>query len=35
MPMVLKLVLMLLFHFILTEMKEDTVISKAMYMVEI
>ena len=35
MPMVVKLVLMLLFHFIVTKMKEDTVNSNAMYMVEI
>ena len=35
MSMVVKLVLMLLFHFIATEMKEDTVNSNAMYMVEI
>ena len=33
--MVVKLVLMLLFHFIVTEIKEDTVNSNAMYMVEI
>ena len=37
MPMVVKRVLMLLFHFIVTEMKEDTVNSNAIYiyMVEI
>ena len=35
MSMVVKLVLMLLFHFIATEMKKDTVNSNAMYMVEI
>ena len=35
MPMVVKLVLMLLFNFIVTEMKEDTVNSNVMYMVEI
>ena len=34
MPLIVKLVLMLLFHFIVTEMKEDTVTSNAMYMVE-
>ena len=33
--MVVKHVLMLLFHFIVTEMKEDTVNSNAMYMAEI
>ena len=33
--MVVKLVLMLLFHFIATEMIEDTVNSNAMYMFEI
>ena len=31
----IKTCLMLLFHSIVTEMKEDTVISNAMYMVEI
>ena len=35
MSMVVKLVLMLLLHFIATELKEDTVNSNAMYMVEI
>ena len=35
MSMVVKLVLMLLLHFIVTEMKEDTVNSNALYMVEI
>ena len=35
MSLVVKLVLMLLFHFSVTEMKEDTVNSNAMYMVEI
>ena len=35
MPKVVKRVLMLLFYFIVTEMKEDTVNSNAMYMVEI
>ena len=35
MPMVVKRVLMLLFHFTVTEMNEDTVHSNAMYMVEI
>ena len=35
MSMVVKRVLMLLFHFIVTEMKEDTVNYDAMYMVEI
>ena len=33
--MVVKIVLMLLFHIIATEMKEDNVNSNAMYMVEI
>ena len=33
--MVVKLFLIPLFHFIVTEMKEDTVNSNAMYMVEI
>ena len=35
MPMIVKLVLMLFVQFIVTEMKEDTVNSNAMYMVEI
>ena len=35
MPMVVKRVLMLLFYFIVTEMKEDTVNSNAIYTVEI
>ena len=35
MPMVVKLVLMLLFLFIVTEMKEDTVNSNAVCMAEI
>ena len=35
MPKVVKLVLYLLFHFIVTEMKEDTVTSNAIYMVDI
>ena len=35
MSMVVKLVLLLYFHFIVTEMKEDTVNSNAMYMVDI
>ena len=34
MPMLAKLVLMLLFYFIVTEVKEDTVNSNAMYMVD-
>ena len=33
--MVVNLFFILLFHFIVTEMKEDTVNSNAMYMVEI
>ena len=35
MPMVVTLFLMLIFHFIVTEMKEYTVNSNAMYMVKI
>ena len=35
MSIVVKGVLMLLYHFIMTEMKEDTVNSNAIYMVEI
>ena len=34
-PWLLNLFLILLFHFIVTEMKEDTVNSNALYMVEI